>query len=606
MNCLKIFRRTIVAGALIGLSAMATVNAGIVKTLPTIRVGGETLYYYDTQSGDNIYSVAEKLGVSAEDIRRYNPSVQDGVKPRMRLFFPTSGINEAAPPEGATKAASSTEATPEGNTHLVKKGESIYGIARQYGMTMEELTELNPPIANGLMAGMRLKVGGSEAQGRKIPTVSIPATPSASEEVRQLMTETVKSEAKSADAGSKKKGKKNKKAAAAKSAPAEQEAAVEQAPAEGVVAAEEEVAPVAAADSVAEIHIAVILPFMLDGDAPGRQTQLYTEFYKGFLLAADTLNLPGRAPIRIHTYDSASNIDSVKAVMARPEMADMKLIISPDNAAQLAAIAEAAPQGAYVLNLFAVKDESYLKDPGMIQTNIPHDEMYERAIQGFIDRYDGFTPVIISRMDGKQDKAEFITELKSALSRRGIAYRTISYEAALGENDLEGFDPSAGPWVFVPVSGNRDEFTRFTAALKTFKGRAENPSAVQLFGYPEWSVFRGSQLSDLYDLQTSIYTRYAPVDKDPEAATLNKLFRTTYGGGLIEKQMPVLGILGYDTGKMVIEGLRTMAGQGGELPPYSGIQSGVALARAGDGGYFNNALFIVTYNPERTIDKVLK
>ena len=93
------------------------------------RAGGG---YYDTQSGDNIYTVADKLGVSVEEIRAYNPSASDGVKPRMRLFFPTD----------IATTASGDSAGPL--THVVEKGESIYGIARQHGLTMDELISLNP------------------------------------------------------------------------------------------------------------------------------------------------------------------------------------------------------------------------------------------------------------------------------------------------------------------------------------------------------------------------------------------------------------------------------------------------------------------------------
>lgn len=89
MKFFKILRRGAVAAMAVALMTASQMWAGIVSELPTIRVNGKVMYYYDTQSGDNIYSVAEKLGVSVEEIRAYNPSVSDGVKPRMRLFFPS-------------------------------------------------------------------------------------------------------------------------------------------------------------------------------------------------------------------------------------------------------------------------------------------------------------------------------------------------------------------------------------------------------------------------------------------------------------------------------------------------------------------------------------
>ena len=149
--------------------------------------------------------------------------------------------------------------------------------------------------------------------------------------------------------------------------------------------------------------------------------------------------------------------------------------------------------------------------------------------------------------------------------------------------------------------------TRVLHALKALKGRAIDPGSVQVFGYPEWATFRGEQFDEICDLTTTIYSRYSPVEHDSEALAVNAAFRKTYEEGVLDKQMPVLGILGYDTGRMVIEGLRTMAGRGDFPSDFSGIQSGIRLQRAGDnGGLYNNAIFIITYRPGGEIEKTLK
>ena len=57
---------------------------------------------------------------------------------------------------------------------------------------------------------------------------------------------------------------------------------------------------------------------MLDDNHVSKQAQLYTEFYKGFMLAADTLSHRG-APVKIYAFDSAANPDTVKAIMENPQ-----------------------------------------------------------------------------------------------------------------------------------------------------------------------------------------------------------------------------------------------------------------------------------------------
>lgn len=577
MKFFKILRRGAVAAMAVALMTASQMWAGIVSELPTIRVNGKVMYYYDTQSGDNIYSVAEKLGVSVEEIRAYNPSVSDGVKPRMRLFFPSD--------IATSKKGDSTGPL----THVVAKGESIYGIARQHGLTMDELISLNPAAANGITTGMRLRLrkdddAASVAPAKAATSTTLPSRPTA---------ETVTAPANPAVEDT------------ATALPAEVPAT-----SESVEYTYTTTDIAASSDSVAlparEMNVAIILPFLLEEENIGRQTQLYTEFYKGFLLAADTLNLPGRTPVKLHAYDSSASLDTVLSIMRRPEMATMDLIVAPDNLTHLEAIAKSA-RGALILNVFAVKDSSYVTMPGMIQTNIPHDAMYSHAIEGFIDRFPTATPVFLSRAGGRTDKEEFTDQLKEQLTMAGRDFLSIDFDGYLADADLEHLDPTINSYVFIPMSGSRDEFLRILHALKTFKGRALDSDAVQLFGYPEWATFRGEQFDEICDLTTTIYSRYSPVEHDPDAAAVNDAFRRAYGEGVLDKQMPVLGILGYDTGRMVIEGMRTMAGKDYFPTEFSGIQSGIRLEKSGEeGGLFNNAIFIISYRQGGNIEKTLK
>lgn len=583
MKFFKILRRGAVAVAALALFTASQSWAGIVNNLPTIRINGQILYYYDTQSGDNIYTIAEKLGVSVEDIRSSNPSVSDGIKPRMRLFFPTD-----------------IKSTAKGNsvgplTHVVTKGESIYGIAHKYGITMDELIAMNPLAKDGLKAGMRLTITPDEdavsadAINDHDSKEDVAETPVAQQPEPELVVEEPIAEEipLTSDISPN---------------PLEEDLLTEDANDNTI---DEPIISIPVIEQ--EMNVAIILPFLLNEEKIGRQTQLYTEFYKGFLLAADSLNLPGRTPIRLHAYDSAANLDSVKAIMQRPEMASMDMIVAPDNIAQLHAIAENMPGTANILNVFAVKDSSYQTTPGMIQTNIPHSMMYRHAIEGFLETYPDATPIFVSRQGGRTDKESFTDELKAKLSSIGRVYKTIHYDNYLADANLEEFSPETESYVFIPVSGNRDEFNRILHAIKALKDRATDPSYVQVFGYPEWATFRGEQFDEICDLETTIYSRYFPVEHDADAEQVNKAFKNAYGVGVIDKQMPVLGILGFDTGRMIIEGLRTKAGHGNFPTDFSGIQTGMKLEQDNEyGGLFNNVLFIITYRPGGIIEKKLK
>ncbi len=126
---------------------------GAVTELPVTTVKGVKCYYYEVQPKESIYQVSHKLGVTREQITEHNPSAADGLKPRMRLYFPVSDF--AAEP-GTRKAVYAAAAGI--STHVVKKGETVYGIARQYGMSPDYLARLNPQAADGIKVGDVLKI----------------------------------------------------------------------------------------------------------------------------------------------------------------------------------------------------------------------------------------------------------------------------------------------------------------------------------------------------------------------------------------------------------------------------------------------------------------
>ncbi|GEM_PF-3993620 len=80
------------------------------------------------QKGDWIYAIARRYGVSPQAIIRAN-NIQspDLVFPGQVLVIPSDG---GAPPAGRVE-------------HVVKAGETLFSIARQYGTTVQEIKRLN-------------------------------------------------------------------------------------------------------------------------------------------------------------------------------------------------------------------------------------------------------------------------------------------------------------------------------------------------------------------------------------------------------------------------------------------------------------------------------
>jgi len=148
--------------------------------IPAPGTGGSTgPTTYTVQWGDWINKIAQKFGVTTQDILAANP----GLNPNR--IYPGQTINipgpsgSVPPPAGATPTpAPATGVTPAPapipggpTTHTVQRGEWLWGIARKYSITVEALVAANPGInPNFVYPGQVLNIpGGGEPNPAPTP-----------------------------------------------------------------------------------------------------------------------------------------------------------------------------------------------------------------------------------------------------------------------------------------------------------------------------------------------------------------------------------------------------------------------------------------------------
>lgn len=591
---------------------IAAVAPGVAALdLPVKTVNGKQYYYYRIQPKETIYSLTNKLGVKRGDIVKYNPSAADGLRAGDTLYFPVSdfGASSSAASSTATTGASSTGLL----THKVAKGETLYAISKRYGVTTAHLISLNPSAADGIKAGSILviqdgaKVSATdvaEAVEVENPSVVLPDLTVDSEpaEAPQI-EEPIPAPAVSApvavpipDGG-------------LQSLTSQEVNPVEPAPADRFFQVTDSTEVTPDEDSPrgnGRIDIAVMLPFMLDRHAPTKQALLYTDFYKGLLMSVDTLR-SSETPIHIHTFDTADDLDKVNEILAHPEMQDMDVIIAPEDSAQIEAIAGFADKtDAAVINLFAVKNNSYRQHPCLINANIPHEMMYDKAITNFIQRFDGYTPVLLVNGEGDGDKKAFVDAMKQRLDTERITYREVVYSGSLRDADVAWMETD-GKYVFVPSSGSRAELMRLLPTMLDKRASMSAADNVRLFGYPEWVILRGEVANKLHQMNAVIYSRFVADSDNYRTRRLENRFQEWYGHTMTPTA-PMQGTLGYDTGMWIIKALTSTPGE--DLADkhfvYHGLQSGFDLIQHPDmKGMVNESLYFIYFLPDGTIDKTV-
>ena len=108
---------------------------------------------YNVSSGDTLFSIARKFKVSISDLAKINKlGANTLIRPGQTLKIPTSGYTEAA--KKAVKYNNKT-------VYKVKRGDTLYSIARNYNMRVDTLKKLNNLKKNPkLKKGMELTVLG--------------------------------------------------------------------------------------------------------------------------------------------------------------------------------------------------------------------------------------------------------------------------------------------------------------------------------------------------------------------------------------------------------------------------------------------------------------
>ena len=112
---------------------------------------------YIVKKGDTLYGIANKYGISVDELKAINNLTSNNLSVGQVLQIPEI-IDEDVPNE---------------NIYIVKSGDTLYSIANKYGMSVQELKDLNKLTSNTLSIGQQLVV--SEGNAGTLDTYTVKA-----------------------------------------------------------------------------------------------------------------------------------------------------------------------------------------------------------------------------------------------------------------------------------------------------------------------------------------------------------------------------------------------------------------------------------------------
>lgn len=107
---------------------------------------------YVVKKGDTLYSIARKYNTSVDNLKSINNITTDSLAIGQIIKLP------------------STSSTAS-DTYIVKKGDSLYSIARTYNISVDKLKEINNLTSNALAIGQVLKIPSSDESSNVVYTV---------------------------------------------------------------------------------------------------------------------------------------------------------------------------------------------------------------------------------------------------------------------------------------------------------------------------------------------------------------------------------------------------------------------------------------------------
>lgn len=156
---------------------------GIVHTSPAGQPAVNTAEMHSTkisedeyivQQKDNYYRISRQFNITKEELFVLNPGLEEkGLKPGEAIKVKKAGTKNSGADifEENTNSQTKADAGNEGYktvkntvadddyvTYTVQQGDTVFSIVNKFGITIDELTALNPDLSKGLKTGMVLKI----------------------------------------------------------------------------------------------------------------------------------------------------------------------------------------------------------------------------------------------------------------------------------------------------------------------------------------------------------------------------------------------------------------------------------------------------------------
>lgn len=622
------------------------------SSLKKVSVNGSEYYVYESSKGDTMYGLAYKLGWDIQKIEQYNPGIVSPLDNGQLVYYPIELKENSADTQSAGGKSISTGDSEL--RHYVKRGETISSISRLYNVDVKTLYKLNPGSDKGIKADTWLLISkGSDADknGKKYHTIKrgetlfgvakqnnvsvealmranpgitathfqagdniiIPSDGTGLKVVKKIVPETKLTGYKSYRIGKNdtwekiaaKNGVKVEELKAANSGVEFKNKNYIGIPVYSEVNVEHEVVEVDSlenspeglveiydnlngiedrqTDKVTEVRVCVLL-----SDPEDRKDK---EFLRGFLTAVDRMK---NKDFKINLKVVDGQQSSIDIIEKLDEFNPNIVFVTSDSNIPDWIGEYSATSRTPVVNTLDVKDEKYLENPFMIQLITPSEYFNDMVADWILKNYVDYTLVFTGKEDANDALAQ---SLKSIWDSQKVRHRSVEdlKKMPLAENEK---------YLLYSYETKKNEVKDFLETVNEAGNRV--PLArVAVVGRPNWILYEESLGELLGNNNVMIPSRFYLPKDGPESSRFTVEYRQLFEKNF-QKTFPVYAAVGYDSANYFINSFGESGGDINSLGLFgNGIQSDYSLERLSNwSGLLNKLVYIVKFSPFDNIEKI--
>lgn len=135
---------------------------------------------YSVKEGETVQSIAKDRNISESMIYNLNPDSRNGLKANSILILPARKDEQSQEPSTEIATSDDTDTKPSSSKstkglHTVQPGETLYGLSKKYGVTIEAIKQHNKELyTRELRNGERIVIPQVPKDEIKIPIIKLP------------------------------------------------------------------------------------------------------------------------------------------------------------------------------------------------------------------------------------------------------------------------------------------------------------------------------------------------------------------------------------------------------------------------------------------------